>query len=247
MESPVISDFSITHGRPDAEGSLNYQIKLQVDNPTESAVELLWHRTVFYDSDGMPVSCSEDSSEDYLSKGEKGHLSFYAGYFNEGLVKFQPDDVSASVFVALCRAEVFEYPTLQISDTPNQNVKQDKAGFPDVVGDSLKTSKFTAWVSSPDDDGEVYLNTGILLENTTSEHIYKCYIRLRLLGENGRLIAEDYSDVDVPYRGARYVEGYMSNNLKPRQLSGTKLHVVITSFPVVAIVSATKTGAVLAK
>ena len=133
MESPVISDFSLTHDQPDAEGSLNYKIKLQVDNPTESAVELLWHRTVFYDSDGMPVSCSEDSSEDYLSKGEKGHLSFYAGYFNEGLVKFQPDDVSASVFVALCRAEVFEYPMLQISDTPNKNVKQDKTDFPDVV------------------------------------------------------------------------------------------------------------------
>ena len=138
MESPVISDFSITHDRADAEGSLNYQIKLQVDNPTESAVELLWHRTVFYDSDGMPVSCSEDSSEDYLSKGEKGHLSFYAGYFNEGLVKFKPDDVSASVFVALCRAEVFEYPMLQVSIHPTRMLNRTRQAFLMLSGIRLK-------------------------------------------------------------------------------------------------------------
>ena len=247
MNSPVISNFAITHDRPSGDGSLSYQVKLQVDNPTDSIIELLWHRTVFYDSYNMPISCSEDSSEDYLSNGEKSNLSFYAGYFNEGLVKFKPNDVSATVFIALCRAEVIEYPVLNLSNTPCQNVQQDNIHEPEYTGNAVKTSKFTAWVSSPDDDGEVYLNTGIMLENTSSEHIYKCYIRSRVLGENGRLIAEDYSDVDVPYRGGKYVEGYISNNLKPRQIDNAKLHVVITVFPVVATVSATKSGAVLSK
>ena len=242
--SKSITDIYLTHGLPDCDGDLSYEMRCGISNPSEDVVELIWGRTDMYDHRGLSVYQSEEVNEDYLEPGEESKLKLYPGYFNQSLVHETPENVKASLTIALCKAEVLEYPILDLPKGFNNNLDPGEMDIPSMVGESLGISGMSLWANKPDEDGEVSISSRVVLTNKTSHHIYRCNIKARVVGANGREIAESVYESEVPYEGSAFAYIDIWNNLKPGQLAKAKLHLVFTVFPVVYLCTAEKFGSV---
>jgi hypothetical protein len=243
--SECIFDVKLTHAGPDSDGDLSYAMQCGVRNPTEDIVEFIWCRTDMFDQQGLPVHSCEEYTEDYLEPGEETSVKLNPGYFNQSLIRETPENVRASLTMALCTAEVLEYPALDLPDGYNNNHVPIEKDLPIKVGQSLDISGLSVWVNKPDEDGEVNISTRVVLTNKTSHHIYKCQTKARVIGANGREIAESIDESEVPFEGSTFVWSDIWNNLKPSQLGGARIHFIFTVFSVVSVCKMEKDGSVL--
>lgn len=226
----------------EGEESVNYSLEMSAQNDTDSTVELVQSHVILFNSDGQAIASSIEDGEEFIDAGESAELSVSAGYLEGKEVVGDLENTEVHVVSRLCKASYAELPPVEIVNKPNSLQKAD-VSQPINVDGILSVTGLCAWLSAPDEDGESSLNARIAVNNLTDSHLYKCRVKGKIIGSNGRELSESESDEELAGNASSLIEcGFWG--LKPKQLTGAKLALNILLFTTLETAAAKHNGAV---
>ena len=226
----------------EGEENVNYSLEMSAQNDSDSTVELVQSHVILFNSDGQAIASSIEDGEAFIDAGESAELSHSAGNFESKEIVGDLDNTEVHVISRLCKTSYAELPPVEIVGKPNSLQKADLSQPINVDG-ILSVTGLCAWLSAPDEDGDSSLNVRIAVNNLTDSHQYKCRVKGKIIGSNGRELNESESDEELACNASSLIEcGFWG--LKPKQLTGAKLALNILLFTTLEIATAKHSGAV---
>jgi hypothetical protein len=190
-----------TYSGPDSDGDLNFDIEAQIENSTESVVELVKTSLILVNSEGVSVAGSNDDEEEvFIDSNETASVdirtpwSAKASSFSGGL-----DGMKAIVDVQLYRRE---FHNLGEFDLPKDHksatyVKKgiDIAGLVKIIGATCIREK-------ADDDGDIRISMNIGIRNISDIYFERVTAKFAIFDQEGAEVdrSEEYHSL-APHSG----------------------------------------------
>ena len=212
--------------RPDSDGEMSVEATISVANPTSEDVRWIQYNTVFVDSMGYPLACSNDSEEDCtIEPGEALDITPW-GRVPSQVVGTTRDNVVLSASAVLHAREFHKLGSVDVPASDGGSVPIEREITSGIIDSPIRALLFRQRMDS---DGEVRVDCRVALRNKTDLHLARIELRCELLDQDDAVTETNNDRVVLPARSIVAIESGIGG-LKKSQFKGAKMRLSLYVF-----------------
>lgn len=211
--------------KPDGDGDISPEIKIEFKNESERPIEYLSSKVLILNKNGLLISSNNDENDDFIEPGEIWPGDLSTGYFNSSSINGEMPKGLLEILGCACN-----HHELGVFELEPQNLAG--IGEKRELGDGISLVSLTVTVSKPDDDGDLNVEIKALLDNSSLVSLPRASLSGKIL-RSGREV-EDLSNYSDPIPAGQMTVIEVSSYLKKRQLSGASVDIRLSLFPIIA-------------
>ena len=211
---------------PDDDGDLNVEVNARLSNQGSKEIELVLSKLYVFNGEGLPVSESEDESEDLIGPGESMELRIRSGYFKStALSDMGKKKIQLLLHLTPCGCLFSELPEIMVPDGGNID------GPPNLItiADGITVQGLSLMTCPPDDDGETTLYLKAILANESNRSLVRAELVSKVIDASGREIDSSRWQEPVPAGSSISVEDSYWG-IKASKLAGARLVVNLKAY-----------------